>query len=124
MPAMNATSSHPLESAASRILKPTRSHTPRTISAIVAIQPTSGINAAGNQGFNCATKSGNVPDTVDALHRAVLQGKSDMSERLTRIERQLEQILGQLAGRRPPAASVAIPTDVLEERIVRALRDE
>lgn len=65
-----------------------------------------------------------MPDTVDALHRAVLQGKSDMSERLTRIERQLEQILGQLAGRRPPAASVAIPTDVLEERIVRALRDE
>ena len=50
MPAANATSSHPLESAASRIRKPTSSHTPRTISAMVAIQPTSGMQRGWKPG--------------------------------------------------------------------------
>ena len=48
IPAANATSSQPLQSAASRILYPTTSQAPRTISAMVAIQPTSGMTEAGN----------------------------------------------------------------------------
>lgn len=67
--------------------------------------------------------SSNVPMTLEQLHRAVLQGKASVPERLTRMEAQLTEILARLGAAPAPQGPETVPADALAERIRRVFGD-